>query len=64
MRFIRKFINISTFLRVKYIRVCAVKAFNSVGKIIGQEILEKKCTSGDTQYVAPSGAASPRKINH
>lgn len=44
MQFIRDFINIS---RVKYIRVCAVKAFNSVGKIIGQEILEKKCTSDD-----------------
>lgn len=36
-----------------YIRVRAVKAFNSGGKIMGQEILEKERTSGDTQYVAP-----------
>lgn len=63
MQCIRDFYQHSDILQVKYIRVCAIKAFNSVGKIIGQEILEKKCTSDDTQYVAPSGAVSPRKIN-
>lgn len=34
------------------IRVRAAEAFNSDGKIMGQEILEKECISGDTQYVA------------
>lgn len=57
LRFIIKVLSMFSGLDIFALR--AVKAFNRDGKIMGQEILEKECTSGDNQYVAP---AAPRPL--
>jgi len=55
--FISRFYQRFKILQGRYIRIRAAEAFNSGGKIMGQEILEKECTSGQHPICGSAGCS-------